>query len=94
MIFKMFKIMYFMILKIETLGGALLPVVMTCVWVVTVWLRVYVGGKAVWLEECEIIKSGLKLFAYIIKYIVVLFAIVILSWGWNWKYKLRILFYL
>lgn len=29
------------------------------------------------LEECEIIKSGLKLFAYIIKCIVVLFAIVI-----------------
>lgn len=29
------------------------------------------------LEECEIIKSGLTLFAYIIKCIVVLFAIVI-----------------
>lgn len=34
-------------MELETLGGALLPAVMTCVRVVTVRLRVYVGGKAV-----------------------------------------------
>lgn len=52
---------------------------MDCVQMVTSELRVYVSGEAVQLEECYTVKHNTKLFVYIIKCIVMLFAVVVLS---------------